>query len=141
MPESLFYAKAMRGTSRLIGHWLMIGQAEPGRLAMILADTARVAKLGEPEDTPDAATLQAWGGDTQPPLWAARAAAFLLTQVPARPVPRDELEASAWAYCWLRNRRFESLEEARSTLPDHLRDPLDSALNEAWADAQCQRLI
>lgn len=141
MPESRFYAKAMRGTSRLIGHWLMIGRAEPDRLAMILADTARVAKLGEPEDTPDGATLQTWAGDAQPPLWAARSAAFLLTQVPARPIPRDNLEACAWAYCWLRNRRFERIEEAQSALPEHLRGPLEAALDEAWADAQSQRLI
>ncbi|GGY08283.1 hypothetical protein GCM10007160_39640 [Litchfieldella qijiaojingensis] len=141
MPESPFYAKAMRGTSRLVGHWLMIGQADSDRLAMILADTARVAKLGEPEDTPDGATLQAWSGDSQPPLWAARAATFLLMQMPSRPAPRDELEACAWAYCWLRNRRFESYDEARAALPEHLLDSLDEALNEAWADSQSQRLI
>ncbi|EPC01820.1 hypothetical protein L861_21585 [Litchfieldella anticariensis FP35 = DSM 16096] len=141
MPESLFYAKAMRGTSRLVGHWLMIGQADPDRLAMILADTARVAKLGEPEDTPDGITLQDWSGDAQPPLWAARAATFLLMQIPACPVPRDELEACAWAYCWLRNRRFSSFDEAMTALPDHLLEPLGDALNEAWADTQSQRLI
>ncbi|WP_043529184.1 hypothetical protein [Litchfieldella xinjiangensis] len=141
MPETHFYAKAMRGTSRLIGHWLMIGQAAPERLAMILADTARVAKLGEPEDTPDAATLQAWSGDAQPPLWAARSATFLLTQVTARPTPRDDLEACAWAYCWLRNRSFHTLDEAHAALPAHLREPLAPALDEAWADAQSRRLI
>lgn len=141
MPESLFYAKAIRGTSRLVGHWLLIGQADPERLAMILADTARVAKLGEPDDTPDGATLQAWSGDRQPPLWAARAATFLLMQVPTRPVPRDELEACAWAYCWLRNRRFESFDEAEASLPAHLVEALGEALNEAWADARSQRLI
>ncbi|MBZ9558235.1 MULTISPECIES: hypothetical protein [Modicisalibacter] len=141
MPEAPFYAKAMRGASRLVGHWLMIGQAAPDRLAMILADTARLAKLGEPEDTPDGATLTAWSGDAQPPLWAARTALFLLVQMPSRPTPRDELEGCAWAYCWLRNRAFDSYGEAWEALPAHLREPLQAPLAQAWADRESQRLV
>ncbi|PAU75875.1 hypothetical protein [Halomonas salipaludis] len=141
MPESPFYAKAMRGASKLVGHWLLLGQADPDRLAMILADTARVAKLGEPEETPDGATLGAWSGDATPPLWAARAATFLLLQMPAKPLPRDEFEACAWAYCWLRLRHFESLADAQAALPAHLAEPLAEALPAAWHDHQRLRLI
>ena len=68
MPETPFYAKAMRGASHLVGHWLLLGQASPQRLAMILADTARVAKLGEPEETPNGDALEAWGRGAQPRL-------------------------------------------------------------------------
>jgi len=141
MPEATFYAKAMRGASRLVGHWLLIGEASPDRLAMILADTARLAKLGEPEDTPDGATLCAWSGDVQPPLWAARTALFLLVQMPSRPLPRDELEACAWAYCWLRNRDFESPGNALAALPGHLHEPLREPLERAFADQNSRRLI
>lgn len=141
MPETPFYAKAMRGASHLVGHWLLLGQASPQRLAMILADTARVAKLGEPEETPSGPMLEAWGSGAQPPLWAARSASFLLMQMPAKPAPRDEAEACAWAYCWLRNRDFDSFEEAEAALPDHLREALAQALPEAWADRISQRLI
>lgn len=141
MPESPFYAKAMRGASRLVGHWLLLGQADPDRLAMILADTARLAKLGDPEDTPSGATLGEWSGDAQPPLWAARTSLFLLVQMPAHPLPRDEVEAAAWAYCWLRNRSFDGFDQAREALPAHLREALEPALAQAWADQQSQRLI
>lgn len=141
MPESLFYAKAMRGASRLVGHWLLLGQATPDRLAVILADTARLAKLGEPEDTPNGAMLGEWSGDAQPPLWAARTALFLLVQMPARPIPRDDLEAAAWAYCWLRNRSFDDFTQAHQALPEHLHETLQAALEQAWADRQSQRLI
>lgn len=141
MPESSFYAKAMRGTSRLVGHWLLLGQADPDRLAMILADTARVAKLGEPEETPSGKILGEWSGDAMPPLWAARSATFLLMQMPARPLPRDEFEACAWAYCWLRNRRFATRDEATAALPAHLHEPLATPLDHAWHDHQDQRLI
>ena len=141
MPESAFYAKAMEGTSRLVDHWLLLGQATPDRLAMILADTARLARLGEPEETPDGTTLEAWSRGGPPPLWAARTALFLLVQMPSRPVPRDEAEACAWAYCWLRNRRFDEFAEARDSLPDHLRETLSSILEQAWTDKQTQRLI
>ncbi|GAB2803493.1 hypothetical protein GCM10027040_34730 [Halomonas shantousis] len=141
MPESPFYAKAMRGCSRLVGHWLLIGQARPDQLAAILADTARIAKLGEPDRTPDGATLTAWSGDTHPPLWAARSALFLLVQLPSCPVPQGEEEACAWAYCWLRNRDFDSLDAAQNALPEHLRQPLDAALVAAWQDQGARRLI
>lgn len=141
MPESPFYSKAMRGASQLVGHWLLLGQADPDRLAQILADTARLANLGEPESTPNGATLHAWSGDAQPPQWAMRSALFLLVQIPSRPVPRDEAEACAWAYCWLRNRSFDDFEQAIDALPEHLQGPLTSALEQAWADQQSQRLI
>ncbi|MCG7601722.1 hypothetical protein MHM84_18300 [Halomonas sp. McH1-25] len=141
MPESLFYAKAMRGGPRLVGHWMLVGQSDPDRLAQILADTARLANLGEPQDTPNGATLREWSSDTQPPQWAMRSALFLLVQIPSQPVPHDELEACAWAYCWLRNRSFETFEQAREALPEHLREPLTPALEQAWADLQSQRLI
>ncbi len=141
MPEATFYAKAMRGASRLVGHWLLIGEASPDRLAMILADTARLAKLGEPEDTPDGATLTAWSGDAQPPLWAARTALFLLVQMPRRPLPRDEIEACAWAYCWLRNRDFENPQSALAALPGHLHEPLREPLEQAFVDQNSRRLV
>lgn len=142
MPESIFYAKVLRGTSRVVEHWLLLGQASPDRLAMILADTARLAKLGEPEEAaPNGKQLEEWGNSRQPPLWAARTSLFLLVQMPSRPVPRDEHEACAWAYCWLRNRSFETVIQAIEALPEHLREPLKPALAQAWADKQAQRLI
>ncbi|MCK0716431.1 hypothetical protein ACFO0U_09145 [Chromohalobacter sarecensis] len=141
MPETSFYAKAMRGTPRLVRRWLMLGQAAPDRLAMILADTSRLAGLGEPESEPDGHCLREWSGERQPPLWAARTAVFLLVQMPARPTPDDDEEACAWAYCWLRNREFDSLEAAHDALPSHLRDPLAAALDAAWVDQNALRLI
>jgi hypothetical protein len=141
MPESPFYAKAMRGGSRLVGHWMLIGQADPDRLAQILADTARLANLGDPEETPSGATLREWSHDGQPPSWAMRSALFLLVQIPSQPTPHDELEACAWAYCWLRNRSFETFEQAREALPEHLHESLTPILEQAWADQQSQRLI
>lgn len=139
--ERSFYTRVVAGGSRLIGHWLQLGQASPDRLAMILADTARIAKLGEPEVTPDGATLTAWSDDSAPPRWAARTALFLLVQMPARPVPGGEDEACAWAYCWLQNRTFASLEEAHDALPAHLHGILDDALDAAWQDQNNRRLI
>lgn len=136
-----FYARVVSGSSALVGHWLLLGQADPDRLAMILADTARIAKLGEPETTPDGAILSAWSGDTAPPRWAARTALFLLIQMPARPAPRSEDEACAWAYCWLRNRTFDSLPAARAALPEHLREPLHHPLEDAWHDYRGLRLV
>lgn len=141
MPESPFYAKAMRGASRLIDHWLLLGQAAPDHLAIILADTAIMAKLGDPGSPPSGATLREWSRDTQPPMWAARTALFLLVQIPSRPTPRDEDEACAWAYCWLRNRRFDDAAQALEALPGHLHEALARPLERAWTDHQSQRLV
>lgn len=144
MPQDDFYAKVRRGVPALIGQWLALGQGEPDRLALILSETARVAGLGQPEATPEGATLDAWSapeaGDDVP-LWAARTAAFLLIQMPARPKPRGDDEACAWAYCWLRNRDFADHQSAHAALPDHLREPLAAALKAAWHDRQGLRLI
>ncbi|MGM8931903.1 hypothetical protein [Salinicola halophyticus] len=136
-----FYARVLAGNSKLVGHWLLLGQADPDRLAMILADTARIAKLGEPESTPDGATLTHWSGDATPPRWAARTSLFLLVQMPGKPRPRDDDEACAWAYCWLHNRQFEAFETARDSLPAHLRECLAAPLVEAWQDYRGQRLV
>ncbi len=144
MPQSGFYAKVRRGMPALIDQWRRLGQADAGRLALILAETARVAKLGEPETTPSGAQLDDWSqpdaGD-EVPLWAARTATFLLVQMPARPLPQSDDEACAWAYCWLRNRDFDSVESARDALPVHLQERLTHAVGAAWADRQGLRLI
>ncbi|MCC5882880.1 MAG: hypothetical protein JJU25_09635 [Halomonas sp.] len=144
MPESGFYAKVRRGMPALLDQWRQLGQGEPDRLALILTETARVARLGEPGATPDGDTLSAWSqpdaGDDIP-LWAARTAAFLLIQMPAHPVPTSDDEACAWAYCWLRNREFASVDEARAALPDHLQEALTHAVGAAWADRQGLRLV
>ncbi len=144
MPQGGFYAKVRRGLPGLIARWQEIGRDSPDRLALILAETARVAKLGQPEATPDAATLTAWADPEAPdevPLWAGRTALFLLVQMPARPLPVDDDEACAGAYCWLRNRDPDSYEAARDALPEHLREPLDAALKAAWTDRQGLRLV
>ena len=144
MPQDDFYAKVRRGMPRLVAQWRELGQDAPQRLALLLAETARVVRIGQPEATPDATTLTAWSeaksGD-EIPLWDARTATVLLVQMPARPQPRDGDEACAWAYCWLRNRDFDSLEAATSALPAHLREPLADALPAAWRDRQGLRLI
>ncbi|MEQ5800754.1 hypothetical protein [Halomonas sp. H10-9-1] len=144
MPQDDFYAKVRRGMPRLLAQWRDLGQDTPQHLALLLAETARVVRIGQPDATPDAATLTAWSealnGD-EIPLWAARTATFLLVQMPARPCPRDADEACAWAYCWLRNRDFDSLETARSALPPHLCESLADALPAAWRDRQGLRLI
>ncbi|SEG43218.1 hypothetical protein SAMN04487953_13239 [Billgrantia desiderata] len=144
MPQSGFYAKARRGMSATIAQWRQLGQGDPDRLALILAETARVARLGEPDTTPDGNTLAAWSrseaGDDIP-LWAARTATFLLVQMPARPIPKSDDEACAWAYCWLRNRDFASVDEARAALPEHLQEKLTHAVGAAWADRQGLRLV
>lgn len=119
----------------------MLGQAAPDRLAMILADTSRLAGLGDPQVEPDGRSLREWSSNCQPPLWAARTAVFLLVQMPARPTPDDDEEACAWAYCWLRNRDFQSLDAAHEALPSHLREPLAKALDAAWVDQDALRLI
>ncbi|SDJ22076.1 hypothetical protein SAMN04487954_103369 [Billgrantia gudaonensis] len=144
MPQSGFYAKARQGMPGLIDQWRRLGRGDADRLALILAETARVAHLGDPEATPDGATLKAWsqpGAQNDIPLWAARTATFLLVQMPARPMPQSEQEACSWAYCWLLNRDFDSVEAAREALPEHLRERLVHAVGAAWADRQGLRLI
>lgn len=144
MPQDDFYAKVRRGIPALLGQWLALGEGDPDRLALILAETARVAKLGQPASTPDGATLTAWAtpeAGEEVPLWAARTATFLLTQMPARPQPSSDNEACAWAYCWLRNRSFADHESAEAALPAHLRGPLAAPLKAAWMDRQGLRLI
>ncbi|MDR5899952.1 hypothetical protein QC823_13230 [Halomonas vilamensis] len=144
MPQLDFYTQVRHGLPALLRQWLAIGQADEDRLALLLAETARVAKLGTPDATPSGATLKAWSvAETaeEIPLWAPRTAVFLLNQMPARPVPQSDAEACAWAYCWLRNRPFESLTNARESLPEHLHAPLHTALNAAWQDQQGLRLV
>lgn len=144
MPQDGFYAKVRRGLPALIDQWRRLGQGDPERLALILAETARVAKLGMPEESPDAAALAAWSapeaGDAVP-LWAARTATFLLVQMPARPLPQSHDEACAWAYCWLRNRDFDDCAAAERALPEHLREPMSHALHAAWTDLRGLRLV
>lgn len=139
-----FYTQVRHGLPALLRQWLMIGQADDDRLALLLAETARVAKLGTPEATPSGATLRTWSEAPTAediPLWAPRTAVFLLNQMPARPVPESDAEADAWAYCWLRNRSFDSMDEARKALPEHLQAPLHAALVAAWQDQQGLRLV
>ncbi|BCA90591.1 MULTISPECIES: hypothetical protein [Halomonadaceae] len=143
MPQDDFYTKMRAGLSALLRQWRSLGQADADQLALILAETARVAKLGTPDATPSGATLEQWSQDQQGemPLWAPRTAVFLLNQMPARPTPQSDEEACAWAYCWLRNRSFDSLDAARAALPAHLAGPLDEALAAAWSDQQGLRLV
>ena len=143
MPQDDFYTKMRAGLSALLRQWRSLGKADADQLALILAETARVAKLGTPEATPSGATLEQWSQDQQGemPLWAPRPAVFLLNQMPARPTPQSDEEACAWAYCWLRNRSFDSLEAARAALPGHLVEPLTEALDAAWRDQQGLRLV
>lgn len=143
MPQDDFYTKMRAGLSALLRQWRSLGQADADQLALILAETARVAKLGTPDATPSGATLEQWSQDEQGeiPLWAPRTAVFLLNQMPARPIPQSEAEACAWAYCWLRNRAFDSLQAAQDALPAHLKVPLEEALEAAWRDQQGLRLV
>ncbi|RUR28647.1 hypothetical protein ELY33_13590 [Vreelandella andesensis] len=143
MPQDDFYTKVRAGLSALLQQWRSLGQADTDQLALILAETARVAKLGTPEATPSGATLEQWSRDEQGemPFWAPRTAVFLLNQMPARPTPQSDAEACAWAYCWLRNRSFDSLQAAHDALPIHLKAPLESALEAAWRDQQGLRLV
>jgi len=144
MPQSGFYAKVRQGMPALIGQWLTHGRGDPERLALILAETARVAGLGDPGATPDGDTLIHWAtSDAEPaaPHWAVRTALFLLVQMPARPIPGDDHEACAWAYCWLRNREFENRDAAINALPEHLRQAMAAAVTAAWADRQGLRLV
>lgn len=142
MPQDGFYAKVCRGMPALIRQWLILGRGDADRLALILAETARVAGLGEPGETPNGEQLQHWAeGGELPPHWAVRTALFLLVQMPARPTPESDNEACAWAYCWLRNRDFTNRDAALSALPDHLRSQLSHAVTAAWADRQGLRLV
>ncbi|NVF15832.1 hypothetical protein [Vreelandella maris] len=143
MPQDDFYTKMRAGLPALLRQWRALGQADADRLALILAETARVAKLGEPETTPSGATLDAWSTASaeEIPLWAPKTAVFLLNQMPARPTPDSDAEACAWAYCWLRNRSFDSLQAAQDALPAHLKAPLQEALEAAWRDQQGLRLV
>ncbi|GEN28204.1 hypothetical protein HVA01_18500 [Halovibrio variabilis] len=143
MPQDDFYTKMRAGLPALLRQWRALGQADADRLALILAETARVAKLGEPEVTPSGATLDHWSTASAEdiPLWAPRTAVFLLNQMPARPLPDSDAEACAWAYCWLRNRSFDSLQAAHDALPEHLKAPLQEALEAAWRDQQGLRLV
>ncbi|MCM2973169.1 hypothetical protein [Larsenimonas suaedae] len=136
-----FYHSAMQGLSHLVGHWLRIGDASADRLAIILADTARLTKLGQPEDNPTGEQLKAWSQGETPPLWAAKAALFLITQMPQRPVPTTDVECAAWAYTWLRIRSYQSVAAAMNPLPAHLHPLLEAALDTAWGDLHSQRLI
>lgn len=143
MPQDDFYTNMRAGLSALLRQWRSLGQADTDQLALILAETARVAKLGTPDATPSGATLEQWSQDEQGemPLWAPRTAVFLLNQMPARPTPKSDAEACAWAYCWLRNRTFDSLQAAHDALPSHLKAPLQDALKAAWRDQQGLRLV
>ncbi|WP_027967597.1 hypothetical protein [Halomonas halocynthiae] len=144
MPQNGFYAKVRRGLPAILSRWLEQGRGDADQLALILAETARVAGLGHPEFTPDGATLTRWSqGSEDVPLWAAKTAVFLLIQMPARPQPDNNDEACGWAYCWLRNRHHANLHEALQALPEHLRQQptLRAAMADAWQDHQGLRLI
>lgn len=144
MPQNGFYAKVRRGLPATLARWLALGRGDADQLALILAETARVAGLGQPESTPDGATLTRWSqGSDDVPLWAARTAVFLLIQMPAHPQPLSDDEACSWAYCWLRNRHHASLDKAQQALPVHLRESsiLLAAMSDAWQDHQGLRLV
>lgn len=144
MPQGAFYAKVRRGLPATLARWLALGRGDADQLALILAETARVAGLGRPESTPDGTMLMRWSqADDEIPLWAARTAVFLLVQMPAQPQPLGDDEASSWSYCWLRNRHHQSLEAALQALPEHLRElpVLRAAMHEAWQDHQGLRLV
>lgn len=144
MPQNGFYAKVRRGLPATLARWLALGRGDADQLALILAETARVAGLGQPESTPDGATLTRWSqGSDDVPLWAARTAVFLLIQMPAHPQPLSDDEACSWAYCWLRHRHHPDLEAALQALPKHLRElpTLQAAMTDAWQDHQNLRLV
>ncbi len=143
MPHHGFYAKVCQGMPALIHQWLTHGRGDADRLALILAETARVAGLGDPGETPDGNTLGLWarGNGEEPPHWAVRTALFLLVQMPAKPLPDSDAEACAWAYCWLRNRDFHDRDTALAALPEHLREVMAPAITAAWNDRQGLRLV
>ncbi|MFC0336622.1 hypothetical protein SAMN05421848_0789 [Kushneria avicenniae] len=145
MTDSDFYTSAMAGLPSLIERWLEIGDTTPDKLGIILADTARVARLGDPEGDPDGDTLHRWaspGSRTdQPPAWAARSALFLLSQMPAHPMPQTPSQCDGWAWTWIRLRHWESLEKAQDALPQWLAPALRTRLARAWQDHTAQRLL
>ena len=143
-PQHDFYARVRSGMPALLRQWLSLGQADHDRLALILAETARVAKLGAPDETPDGNTFKAWcqaSNGEKIPLWAPRTAVFLLHERPAMPTPDSDAEAYAWAYCWLRNRTFANADDALKALPAHLQPSLEIPLQAAWQDQQGLRLV
>ena len=141
MSEDTFYPQAQRGLPGLLRAWLTHGRGDSERLAVLLADTARIASLGQPASNPDGETLEQWAAEGGAPLWAPKAALFLLMQMPARPVPQGPDDACAWAYCWLRMREHDSPTAALMALPEHLRQPLAWPIEAAWQDLTHQRLI
>lgn len=141
MSEDTFYQQAQRGLPSLLLAWLTHGRGDSERLAVLLADTARVASLGQPSTNPKGAMLESWANEGGAPLWAPKAALFLLMQMPAHPLPNDSDAACAWAYCWIRMREHASPDAALIALPEHLRQPLAWPIEAAWQDLTHQRLV
>ncbi|GHC28192.1 hypothetical protein GCM10010082_21880 [Kushneria pakistanensis] len=145
MTDSDFYTSAMAGLPSLIERWLEIGETTPAKLGIILADTARIARLGDPAHDPDGDTLKRWAAPASradhPPTWATRSALFLLSQMPAHPLPRTPSQCDGWAWAWVRLRPWESLEQAREALPAWLAPALEERLPHAWQDYSAQRLV
>lgn len=147
MPEAptfaKFYPLARQGFAPLIQRWRTYASATDERSLMLLADTARIAELGQPPVTlPDAALFAQWssGERNDPPLWLLKALVFLIVQMPAHPMPESATEQAAWGYLWLRLRPWSSYEEAQRALPLHLHATLNEALPIGWQDMQAQRL-
>ena len=147
MPEAPTFAKlyplARQGFPLLIQRWRANASTTDERTLMLLADTARIAALGQPPDElPSAKKLIEWatGERNDPPLWLLKALLFLIVQMPARPLPVSVAEQAAWSYLWIRLRPWRSYEEACQSLPDYLQSPLADALPLSWQDMQAQRL-
>ena len=147
MPEAptfaKFYPLARQGFAPLIQRWRTHVTATDERSLMMLADTARIADLGQPPvELPVPETLVQWasGKRDDPPLWLLKALLFLIVQMPSRPVPDSAAEQAAWAYLWLRLRPWSSVDDACRALPEHLQGVLSDALPIGWQDMQAQRL-
>lgn len=147
MPEAptfaKFYPLARQGFAPLIQRWRTNVSATDERSLMMLADTARIAELGQPPVAlPDTILLAQWGSGERDdaPLWLLKALIFLIVQMPSRPEPESIAEQAAWGYLWLRLRRWTSLEEALHALPEHLQTALNDILPIGWEDMQAQRL-
>ena len=147
MPEAptfaKFYPLARQGFSPLLQRWRAHADATDERSMLLLADTARIADLGQPPDAlPDTALLAQWANAERRdvPLWLLKAVLFLIVQMPARPVPSSPAEQAAWSYLWLRLRPWNSCDEAQQALPAHLHGALDETLMLGWQDMQAQRL-